>query len=351
MMNGISLFFKFNYKEIAYQATVLIVLFIFFSYNQDGIENIFLNKILAPYKFAFFGNYMASAMVINYYLLPNFYYKKKPVLFFVCVAVLIALVILMDEYILEQIYFPNTRGSYFPGVLYTLLETLPIIIIMVAFKFAWDFNKKQSEIDALKALVKENELQFLKSQINPHFLFNNLNNLYSYAIENSPKTPSIIIELSSVLRHILYDCTKDFVLLSKEMEHLKNFTALNELHIEHRGHISFTTDIKSSRYYIAPLILMVFIENAFKHSTDSQSESIFIDIHVDVEEHGLLTFTCKNSFLPFQKSDNTSKGIGLNNVKKRLLLLYPKSHQLQIKNNNNVYEVILTMQLNPIAKC
>lgn len=130
-------------------------------------------------------------------------------------------------------------------------------------------------------MVKDSELQFLKSQINPHFLFNNLNNLYSHAIENSPKTPSIIIELSSVLRYMLYDCKENYVSLEKEISHLKNFTELYKLQIEHRGNIQFKTDtFENSKFKIAPLILMVFIENAFKHSTSNQSDNIHITINV-----------------------------------------------------------------------
>lgn len=342
--------FKFNYKEIVYQTLITVVLFVFFSYAQDFSE-VSVSSLVATHKFAFFGNYLTAAMVINYLLLPQFYYKKRQVLFFLSVIVLITLVILVDELVLEQIYFPTTRGTYFPGFFYTLVETLPIIIIIVAFKFAWDFHQKQNEIERLKTLVKDSELQFLKSQINPHFLFNNLNNLYSYAIENSPKTPSIILELSSVLRYMLYDCKGDVVPLSKELKHLRNFTALNELQIENRGIVRFTESIKSTEYAISPLILVVFIENAFKHSTESLSKNILIDISLEVSETGLLTFKSINSFKPGYISKSRSKGIGLENVVKRLHLLYAKKHELHIQQNDSLYIVTLTMQLKPLDQC
>src|SRR5690606_22740068 len=122
------------------------------------------------------------------------YYKKKPFFFAASVLALLVIVVLLDEYFLEQIYFPDTRGSHFPGVSFTIIETLPIILIFVLFKFVWDFYRKQREMDELKSLVQESEIQFLKSQVNPHFLFNNLNNLYAKALKNSPKTPTIILE-------------------------------------------------------------------------------------------------------------------------------------------------------------
>ena len=336
-----------NISEISYQLTIMVVLFIFFSYSQDGTERVSLYSLVAGHKFAFFSNYMIAATAINYVLLPVLFYKKRYPLFFIGVVIAITSVILIDEHILEQIYFPETRGKYFPGILFTLLETLPIIIIMVAFKMAWDFSKKQKEVEQLKTLVKESELQFLKNQINPHFLFNNLNNLYSYAIENSPKTPSIILELSSVLRYMLYDCRENFVPLSKEIKHLKNYTALNELQVEERGKVSFQEKIKSQEYEISPLVLVVFIENAFKHSTESQSKDIYIDIEVTVSEIGKLIFKCKNSFSSGYESSDP-KGIGLKNVKKRLELLYPDLHRLEISSSENLYEVTLTLRLKPI---
>ncbi|MGY5355388.1 sensor histidine kinase [Wenyingzhuangia sp. IMCC45467] len=329
-----------NYKEMLYQLAIVVVLFLFFSFVQDGTEKI------ASYKISFFLNYMVCAMVINYVLLPKLYYQKKIIYFFISVLVAIFLVIMIDEFVLEQIYFPDTRGTYFPGVLFTLVETLPVILIFVGFKIAWDFNKKQREIEQLKTLAQENELQYLKSQINPHFLFNNLNNLYAYAIENSPKTPSIIVELSSVLRYMLYDCKENFVSLSKEINHLKNYTALNELRVEHNGIVNFKANVDKYSFTIAPLILTVFVENAFKHSTSSQSEDIFVEIDVKVSNKGLLVFKCKNSFLPEANNQNLASGIGLKNVKKRLQILYPAMHTLDIFDKENIYTIVLKLNLN-----
>lgn len=257
----------------------------------------------------------------------------------------------MEELVLEQYFFPNSRRAQtFPGILFTLLHILPVIAILSGFKFAWDAIGKQRELEALQLSVHESELQFLKSQINPHFLFNNLNNLYSYAMEQSPKTPSIILELSSVLRYMLYDCKERYVPLSKEIEHLQNFTRLYELQIEDRGEVKFDTDNISSGYRIAPLILGVFLENAFKHSTASQSKDIKISVFIQVSGDGLLHFKCKNSYELRTNTEDVPHGIGLKNVKKRLELLYPKAHELNIEQGPNVYTVALSMKLNKDAQ-
>lgn len=325
-------------KEVFFQVLLHVVLFIFFSFDKHS-------PAIQFHQVIFFTNYALGAFIINYLLLPRFYYQKKYASFFITLALVIAGIICIEEFILEKIYFPDTRGKYFHGVFYSILDVMPIITILCGFKFAWDASKKQHEVDNLRASVKDSELQFLKSQINPHFLFNNLNNLYSYAIDNSPKTPSIILELSSVLRYMLYDCKEDFVPLTKEVEHLKNFTQLSELQIEDRGQVTFKTENIGSEHQIAPLILMVFIENAFKHSTASQSEDIEIAIAIKVSEGGKLHFSCHNSFRPVTNTDDLSHGIGLLNVKKRLEIIYPEAHELTIKETDSHFSVQLEIQL------
>ena len=331
-------FFNSTSKEIIFQLLLHILLFLFFSFDKNEPQ-------INAFKVAAFMNYALGALIINFILLPRFFYKKKYLHFFLSVVIIVAAIITFEEFVLEQIYYPDTRGKYFPGIIYSILEVMPVITILAGFKFAWDASNKQRQVEELRSSVQESELQFLKSQINPHFLFNNLNNLYSYAIEQSPKTPNIILELSSVLRYMLYDCKEDFVALPKEIEHLKNFTQLSELQIEERGKVTFKTEIVESGYRIAPLILTVFIENAFKHSTASQSKDIFIDIDINVNEKGILQFECNNSFRPIGNIDNLSQGIGLQNVKKRLQILYPKAHELNIREDQGRYSILLKMQL------
>ncbi len=327
------------YKEILFQLVLHLAVFIFSTYDRQ-------NPQLKIYDVWYFLSYALAAFAINYLLLPRYFYKKNYLPFIIYVVLIIAGVILVEELVIEQIYFPDTRGKRFPGVFYTLLGILPVITVLSGFKFGWDALGKQREVDALKSVVQESELQFLKSQINPHFLFNNLNNLYSYAIENSPKTPEIILELSGVLRYMLYECREKYVQLSKEISQLKNFINLNELQIEERGKVNFKAENIREGYRIAPLILIVFIENAFKHSTASQASDIEIDVVIRLSETGVLEFVCRNSYRPQSNADNLSQGIGLQNVQKRLELLYPDAHQLEIIKGDSSYEVRLTMQLN-----
>jgi len=311
--------------------------------DKHFFQEIIFQLLLHLTVFLFYA--VVAAIVINYFLLPRFYYRKKYFLFTLFFILILGFVILAEELILEPLFFTGKRADSFGGILLTLSDILPVIVILSGCKFAWDALSKQREVDALKSAVKESELQFLKSQINPHFLFNNLNNLYSYAIDNSPKTPDIILKLSGVLRYMLYECKEKYVLLTKEIKQLENFCRLSELQIEERGDVKFSTENIQSNYKIAPLILMVFIENAFKYSTASQSEGIFIDISIKLSEAGILSFICQNSFQSTSNTDNLAKGIGLANVQKRLQLIYPDKHELKIESLADKYEVNLKIDL------
>ncbi len=325
-------------KEIIFQIILHILVFIFFAIDKR-------NPSIEPYRYPFFLNYAVAALIINYLLLPRFFYKKKYLQFVIGLIIVFAAVIFMEEMVLEKIFFPKTRGTKFFGIFYSLIDVFPSIAILSGFKFGWDALRKQKEVEDLQSVVKESELQFLKSQVNPHFLFNNLNNLYAYAIENSPKTPQIILELSSVLRYMLYECQVELVPLSKEIKQMQHFINLNELQIEERGKITVETKNIHGNYQIAPLILIVFIENAFKHSAASQTENIKIDISIELLENGILKFICKNNHQPQSNTDNLTNGIGLQNVQKRLDLLYPNAHKLQIINDNNWYKVDLEVDM------
>ncbi len=336
MSGGLSL------KEIIFQIFLHLFVFIFYSFDKNRPQ-------IQSHQFFFFLNYAAASFFINYVLLPQFFYRKRYLLFFLFTLISLGGVIVVEELVLERIYFPDTRGRRFNAIFYTLLDVLPIITILSGFKFAWDALNKQQEVDELKAAIQESELQFLKSQINPHFLFNNLNNLYSYTLEQSPKAPAIILELSSVLRYMLYECRADHVPLTKEIQQLENFTRLSELQIEERGEISFQTHGIRSDFQIAPLVLIVFIENAFKHSQANLSENIWIDIRVELSPEGKLEFFCANNYAPQAPPPRRMKGIGLDNVKKRLRLIYPDSHQLEIREENDRYEVNLSLWLDKVV--
>ncbi len=324
--------------EIGFQLILHLVVFLFYAFDRTDPQ-------VRPFEFVYFIQYALSTLLISYVLLPKYFYPHRYGYFFLGLAVVVTLVILNEELLLEPIFFAGQRANSFPGVLFTLSQILPIMTILSAGKFAWDAARGQREVRELRALMRESELNFLKSQINPHFLFNNLNNLYSYALEQSPKTPEIILELSSVMRYMLYECRERYVPLGKEVNQLRNFTQLNELQVEERGHIRFAAPFDPADYRIAPLILLTFIENAFKHGQAGQSEAIDIAIALTLSANGLLTFRCVNDYSPSTGDGALESGIGLANVRKRLHLLYPDRHRLVIVDTGQRYTVHLELQL------
>ncbi|MDC6366851.1 MULTISPECIES: sensor histidine kinase [Flavobacteriaceae] len=330
-------------KELVFQLVLLVLVFLFYSFDRE-------NHGFQWRQVAFFANYALAAVTIGYWLMPHFLYKKKYWQFFSGVLLIIIGAILMEELVLELIFYAGSRRArIFPGIYYAPFGIIPIIAILAGFKFGWDALQKQQQIEELKSSVHESELQFLRSQINPHFLFNNLNNLYSYALEGSTKTPEIILELSGILRYILYECKEKFVPLEKEISQLHNFIKLNKLQIEDRGSVAFNIGTINSGYKIAPLILIVFIENAFKHSQAGQTDNIKITIDLHMKTN-VLYFSCTNNHKPTQGLDTVAAGIGLKNVKKRLELLYLNNHDLVVRENQETYEVKLSIKLNQIEE-
>lgn len=324
-------------KELFFQVVLHIIVFLFYSFDRND-PGITYDQII------FFLIYTVASVIITYYLMPSYLYRKKYWVFSGLTLFVFFTVIMIEE-LLETVLFPGTvRASIVPGIYYAFFDILPILAILAGFKFAWDAIGSQQEVEKLRSSIQESELQFLKSQINPHFLFNNLNNLYSYALDGSSKTPEIILEMSGVLRYMLYECKEKYVPLKKEIEQLNNFIKLYKLQIEERGLVNFKEGHIDPSYRIAPLILVVFIENAFKHSQSGQSKNIKIDIEVSIEDD-LLMFVCKNNFESVESMDTVAKGIGLKNVKKRLELLYPNMHKLEINEQERQFSVFLTMQL------
>lgn len=324
--------------EALFQMALFVILQLFTAFNKSSDPHIHFWEIL------YSANKVTVAMIINYYMLPRYFYRKKYVHFITGIIILTAAAVFVEEFIFEGLIYSNTRESYFPEILYRIGGFLPTILLFVGFKFAWDARIKQAELEKLKSAVAESELQFLKSQINPHFLFNNLNNLYAHALENSAKTPTIILELSSLLRYMLYDCREKLVPLEKEFKYLRDFVHLQELQIENKGTIHFKTTGNTSGKFIAPLILIAFVENCFKHSTSSQTNKIRININLKIDHHHL-SLHCTNSFSSKSNLDKLSRGIGLENVKSRLDLLYPNAHALEINSENYLYEVNLKLNL------
>jgi LytS/YehU family sensor histidine kinase len=209
-------------------------------------------------------------------------------------------------------------------------------------KFAEDWLELEAKRKELENEKLTAELTFLKAQINPHFLFNTLNNLYYLAFTNSPNTTEVIAKLSQMMRYMIYDSNHEKVLLSKEIEYIESYISLEKLRLNNQIPINFTVEGDISQVKIVPLILITFLENAFKHGVSNNSTTAFITLKLLVQ-HEYLIYTVENSKL--ETNNHEKSGIGLQNVKRRLDLSYPQKSHLEVINEEKDYKICLKLDI------
>jgi len=215
------------------------------------------------------------------------------------------------------------------------------LVPLLFFSFVWmlfRFIDKQNEVETIKKEHTEMELKFLKSQINPHVLFNNLNTIYASSLEKPEDTPDLILMLSDNLKHVLYESNAETISLEKELQFIDNYIKFQRLRTEGVIRIQYSKNIDSETHQIAPLLIITIIENAFKHST------LHSDIHISIDvKNGNLKCVCENDY-DKDKVSATDFKIGLQNLEKRLQLLYKDKHQLNIS-KNDMFKVVLELDL------
>ena len=219
-------------------------------------------------------------------------------------------------------------------VLFLLVLSFGTCISVTQRWLSSEQNKKETENEKLNT-----ELSFLKSQINPHFFFNTLNNIYSLAITKSEQTAPAVMKLSSIMRYILSETEKDFVPLHNEIEFIQNYIELQQMRVTDKVSIVFQTSGMIDELQIAPLLFIPFVENAFKYGV-STKEATTIDIQIHSTAHEIV-LEATNTIATNISTHLDSTGIGINNAKRRLELLYPGKHQLNISNKDNTYQVSL----------
>jgi hypothetical protein len=240
---------------------------------------------------------------------------------------------------------PGFQGSTFTDI---FINNVTFVIVYFLFVTACKYFKDGYISQQFEAEKKQQQLMAevnnLKSQIAPHFLFNTLNNLYGLAVEKSDKLPNLMLRLSDLLRNSLYETQKPFVLIHDEINVLKSYIELESIRLENDLELQFDNTIpENSSYQIAPLILIVFVENAFKHAKFIQSQPVNIYIKTMID-NGRFFLTVKNNYK--KEKESSANGIGLANVKRRLEVLYPDDqHELTISRDEIFFTVNLQLQL------
>jgi LytS/YehU family sensor histidine kinase len=292
---------------------------------------------------------MSLVYIINYRILPAYLKRKRYLSLGLIILAILAvepllvrmLVMLLtkEEITLKNLVDYNLLPFYF--------ETGLIVFIAFSVKIFKESIKEKEEKNQLVQQKLHAELTALKSQLNAHFLFNTLNNLYGLAMQKSEKAPEGILMLSQMLDFVLYECSTDSYPIIKELDFISNYIELEKLRYGKRLQIRIQKELEDQEAGIAPLLLFPFVENSFKHGTSKMIREAWIGIRIRAKRE-LLTFEVENSKSP-GSADNPAQegGVGLENVKKRLDILYPERHQLQIREDANTYKISLEIQLIP----
>ena len=289
-----------------------------------------------------------SLFYLNYLVfIPRLLDKKRYSLF--AAAIVIALIIygfgkygvalFFRQYLIMHVKAKVVGfGSYFLSTVFTSLSFL-FLSTVLKFSVDWFLNeriRRDLENQRLSA-----ELAFLKSQINPHFLFNSLNSIYSLAYQRSETTPEAILKLSEIMRYMLYECNDNRVELSKELQYVQNYIDLQKIRFGKKAFIDYKIEGNVTNQQIVPLILIAFVENAFKHGV-ANTQQTPIRMLIEVDE-GHLRFFIQNK--KHTNNRDEAGGIGLTNVRRRLDLLYPRKHNLEITDETDTYTVELSLIL------
>jgi len=324
---------------------VLLFYTYFFSYGSNDMSYVLsFSLFLMPIT-------IATTYVSIYKLIPDYLIKKRYYQFalYSIYTLIISGYLIVISVFFGLIYLSNFKYDDMPPIskslLFVMIGVYLVCILVSAFKLL-KFNLKHAErtskletkILEAQLKLKEQELSYLKMQIHPHFLFNTLNTMYGFALKKSDKTPEIIIKLSNLLDYILYQVDKPFVLLTEEINHIKDYVELEQMRFNDTLNISFHTDNISETTTIAPMVLLPFVENSFKHGKIING---VLHIEISITCHGdCITFQIKNTFSEFEGLGN---GIGLDNIKKRLELLYADNYDLKIAKTSDFYDVNLIL--------
>lgn len=344
----IKTFIHNNRKRFLIHASILLSVAMLFSLILVAfLENVFSFEVFFEYLLqtttTIFLLLLPPIYLNIYWLIPRFIEQKKYVNYTVVVVVLVIVwgfVLGVGEPWMDEHWFGLRKQDAsiqvgIAGVIFILISTT---LLHLSYKWFVQQSKiKQIENDQLHL-----ELSSLKNQINPHFFFNTLNNLYALSLEKSDETPAVILKLSEMMRYTIYDCKEPKVSVLNEITYLENFISLQKVRHHKRGVITFKNEGVNLDIQIAPMILIMFLENAFKHGFDLIEKHAFINLNLKIKKN-ILHFHIENNFIEIEEGHQ--EGIGLENVKRRLSLIYPETHELKVIKSKNIFSVDLKLYL------
>lgn len=334
--------------HLVFWSLVLLFFTNFFSSKEESFEDTLLFSVfLMPVT-------IAATYVSIYKLIPEYLILKKYGLFVLYSAytLIISGYLIMMSIFFSLIYLaqfeydnmnPITKNiiSVASGVYLVVILVSAFKLLKLNLKHSEQTKKLETKILETQLKLKEQELNYLKMQIHPHFLFNTLNTMYGFALKKADETPEMILKLSNLLDYLLYQVDKPFVLLTEEIEHIEDYIALENMRFHDTLNVSLNAHTISPDAKLAPMLLLPFVENSFKHGS-LKNGKLNIEIRIETTDK-TIHFSIENTSM---SSKNTNSGIGLQNIQKRLDLLYKKQYDLNISNTDDTFKVNLTLNNN-----
>ena len=324
-------FFYTYFLGYGSQETHYVNLFAGFLMPITIVLSYFLIYYLIP-KYLLFKKYKAFILYSIYAVIISVY--------LIVLSVLYGLFFLSDVKSENTITITKTLPFVIFGVFFVALIVVAIRLIKHNYQSIIRNETLEKKFLQTKLELKENELKFLKMQLHPHFLFNTLNTLYGFALKKSEEAPDMILKLSNLLDYILYQVDKPLVLLEDEVKHIDDYISLEKMRFQDSLQVNFQKEIHQKNLQIAPMLLLPFVENAFKHGTQID-EALQVDINLKTDTESLC-FQIENSFTETLKS---KKGIGLDNIQKRLEMLFKDNFSLEILPKEKLFAVQLKIPL------
>jgi len=332
-------------KKVFIQAVFWLTVFVIslaFSPEDDHSQNALVFELvcLLFYALAFYLNIL--------YIFPK-YYEKSKLKYVLASAVLLLLSFFIIHYINKLIFWHPVRRHHGDGwfEVFILFRHLLWIAFIYLIGTVYSIqNMLNYQIIRNKKIMEEKlqtELQLLKAQINPHFLFNALNNIYSLTYMKSERAPESVLKLSEMLRYVLEDCTMEKVSVRKEIDYMQNLIGFYKMKSPGKHKIKFTSHIENMEIRIAPMLFIPFIENSFKYSRIEEDKTGYINIDLS-ESSGKVVFTIENSIFSARRIISGS-GKGIMNVQQRLEIIYPGKHLLTIDEKEGIYKVNLEIHI------
>ncbi len=338
------------FQHLVFWAVLILSVFLlFFGLGGFSFNSFSAIRIFSTFTTIF---YIAVAVYANLlFLIPRFL-KRKKYFSFILLQLLNIIVFFFLNFFTSVLLEYNLSGLQIKLIVIEFVYEFILISLFLSItsflKFLSDWIDYQDDSINIKETQRqklEAELKLLRGQINPHFLFNTLNNLYALALDNSKKTPAMILHLSDLMRYMLYECRDNHVLIDKEINFIKNYIELEKIRIGENANIELKIMGSTGLQQISPLLFIPFVENAFKHGVNKLLDHTFVRIIFDLEKAGVIKFIIENSKdKREQYVDEKYSGIGIENVKKRLSLLYPEKYTLKITDNQNIFRVELIIE-------